>query len=183
MAYIFSGIAEPGLIAHTGGPARILVGELDGRRSGRLDAFVAACVRASIDATQVADIRAALWTKYAFICAQAGLTTATRMPIGVIRDTPPTWGLFRAILEEAIGVARAEGVSLPLDIVERQLAMAGSLDPSLYASLHDDLVAGRRIELDALLGELVRRAGRVNVAAPVSAVLYAVLLPQAAGRG
>jgi ketopantoate reductase len=39
------------------------------------------------------------------------------------------------------------------------------------------------MELDALLGELARRAGRVNVAVPVSAVLYALLLPQAAGRG
>ena len=59
-AYIFAGIAEPGVIRHTGGPARIVFGELYGRRTPRLEAFLAACQRAGIDARLVEDIRAAL---------------------------------------------------------------------------------------------------------------------------
>jgi len=59
-------------------------------------------------------------------------------------------------LEEASLVARAEGVSLPDDLVDQQIALAEGLAPNLYSSLYDDLVAGRRIELDALLGELER---------------------------
>jgi 2-dehydropantoate 2-reductase len=157
VAWIFAGIAAPGVVRHTGGPARIAFGEPDGRRSGRLEAFLAACRRAEIPAEIPADIRVALWTKYAFICAQAGVTAATRQPIGVIRGTPPTWAMFRAA--------------------------AAALDPALRSSLHDDLVAGRRLELEALLGELVRRAARVGLAAPTSAFLYAILLPQANPRG
>ena len=38
---------------------------------------------------------------------------------------------------------------------------------------------GRRMELEALLGEQVRRAERTDVPAPVSATLYAILLAQA----
>lgn len=48
-----------------------------------------------------------------------------------------------------------------------------------YSSLYDDLVGGRRMELDALLGELARRAQRAGVAAPASGAIYAILLPQA----
>ena len=67
--------------------------------------------------------------------------------------------------------------------LETQLAAAAALDPALRSSLHDDLVAGRRLELEALLGELVRRAARVGLDAPTSAFLYAILLPQANPRG
>jgi 2-dehydropantoate 2-reductase len=183
VAWIFAGIAAPGVVRHTGGPARIAFGEPDGRRSGRLEAFLAACRRAEIPAEIPADIRVALWTKYAFICAQAGVTAATRQPIGVIRGTPPTWAMFRAVIEEVVGVGRAEGVPLADGIVETQLAAAAALDPALRSSLHDDLVAGRRLELEALLGELVRRAARVGLDAPTSAFLYAILLPQANPRG
>ena len=182
VAYIFAGIVEPGVIHHTGGPARIIFGELDGRSTPRMAAFLAACRRAQIEAELASDIRVALWTKYAFICAVAGLTAATRQPIGVIRETPETWALFRAVLAEAVAVGRAEGVALPDELVDRQLAIAMNLEPGLYSSLYNDLVAGRRMELEALLGELVHRAEREGVAAPVSAALYAVLLPQAAAR-
>lgn len=179
VAYIFAGIAEPGVVRHTGGPARILFGEMDGRRTPRLEAFLAACERAAIDAALIPDIRVALWSKYAFICAQAGLTAATRRPIGAVRETRPTWDLFREVLAEAASVARAEDVPLPEDIVDRQLAMAEDLDPTLYSSLYNDLIAGRRMELEALLGELVRRAERAAVPVPAVSALYAVLLPQA----
>ncbi len=179
VAYIFAGIAGPGLVRHTGGPARILFGELDGRDSPRLQAFLGACEGAGIDSALVPDIRVALWTKYAFICAMASLTAATRQPVGVIRETSPTWELFRQVLSEVGDVGRAEGVTLPDDLVARHLAMAMSLQPNLYSSLHDDLVSGRRMEVEALLGEIVRRAGRVGVRVPVCSVLYAILLPQA----
>jgi 2-dehydropantoate 2-reductase len=179
-AYIFAGIAEPGVIRHTGGPARLVFGELDGRPSPRLERFQAACERAGIKAEITADVQVALWTKYTFICAVAGLTAATRRPIGVIRETPAAWRLFRDILEEAAAVGRTEGVALPDDLVDRHLASALALAPGLYSSLHDDLVAGRRIELDATLGELVRRAARVEVRAPASSTLYAVIQAQSA---
>jgi 2-dehydropantoate 2-reductase len=182
VAYIFAGIVGPGIVRHTGGPARLIFGELDGRRTPRMVAFFEACGRAEVEAELSDDIRVALWAKYGFICAQAGLTAATRQPIGVIRDTAPAWELFRQILDESAAVGRAEGVALPADLVERQLALASGLGSNLYSSLYDDLVAGRRIELDALLGELVRRAERVGIGAAASRALYAIVLAQAVQR-
>jgi 2-dehydropantoate 2-reductase len=179
VAFIFAGVVEPGVIRHSGGAARITFGELDGRRTPRLEAFLAACESAGISAELSADIRAALWTKFTFICAQASLTAATRQPIGVIREIPQTWALFSEVVEEVVRVARAEDVRLPDDIVERQLEVVRNLDPTAYSSLYDDLIAGRRMELEALLGALVRRADRAGVPVPASSALYAILLPSA----
>jgi 2-dehydropantoate 2-reductase len=177
VAYILAHVREPGVVVHTGGPARIVVGELDGTSSERAEAFRDACVAAGFPAETTTRIRVELWSKYAFICAQAGLTAASRMPIGVIRETPETWELFAAMVGEAWRVARAERVPVPDDFVEGLVSFAGTLEAHGRSSLYDDMAAGRRMELDALLGELVRRADAVGEPAPVSRTLLAILRP------
>ena len=179
VAFLFAHRAGPGHIRHTGGPARIVVGEMDGRPSERAQAFLAECQRAGIAAEVAADVRVALWSKFVFLCAQAGLTAATRQPLGVIRETPETWALFRRVMEEVAAVGGAEGVALPDDLLERHVGFAAALEPHGRSSLYDDMVAGRRMELEALLGEVVRRGARAGVPTPVSEVLYGVLLPTA----
>ena len=181
VAYLFAHRAGPGHIRHTGGPARIVFGELTGETSSRTDAFLAECPRASITAEIAADVRVALWSKFVFICAQAGLTAASRQPIGVIRQTAETWELFRGVLEEVTAVGRAEGVALPDDLVGKHQEFALGLEAHGRSSMYDDLAAGRRLELEALLGEVVRRGARTGVPTPVSDVLYGLLLPSAAG--
>jgi 2-dehydropantoate 2-reductase len=177
VAYIIAHVREPGVVVHSGGPARIVFGELDGASSARVDAFRDACVSAGFGAEATDRIRSELWSKYAFICAHAGLTATTRMPIGVIRETPETWELFAVVVAEAWRVGRAEGVALPDDLVERHLVFAGTLEHDGRSSLYDDLTGGRRMELDALLGELVRRAAAVGEPVPVSRTLLGVLRP------
>jgi 2-dehydropantoate 2-reductase len=176
-AFIFSAIVEPGVIAHTGGPARILFGELDGRRSDRVEKLLAACREAGIDADVPPDIRVVLWTKFAFICATAGMTAAVRLPLGDIRECAESWEMFQRVLTEVVALARAEGVPLGDDVVTQQLRFAAGLPPDSYSSLHHDLVTGRQMELDALHGTVVRRARRAGVPTPASEAVYAILRP------
>src|SRR5262252_9080853 len=49
-AFIFAEIAEPGVIAHTGGPTSITCGELDGRASERAKRLLASCDQAGFEA-------------------------------------------------------------------------------------------------------------------------------------
>ncbi len=177
VAYIFARLAGPGEVVHTGGPRRIIFGELDGRRSGRAEALLRACEAADFPVELSDDIRAALWAKFAFICAQAGLTAVTRLPIGTIREVPESMALFRRVVEEVTAVAAAEGVRLPDDLPDRHIGTANSLEADGRSSLYDDMVAGRRMELDALLGEVVRRAERAGVPVPAAQTLHAVLRP------
>jgi 2-dehydropantoate 2-reductase len=179
VAFIFAGVAAPGVIRDSGGPARIVFGELSGGSSVRLDAFMVACTESGIEAAIAPDIRVALWSKWAFICAQAGLTAATQLPLGEIRTSPAAWGLFEQVVTEAWRIGRAEGVPLPDDMVEQHMRFAAGLEPEARSSLYDDLAAGRRMELDALLGELVRRADLNRVSAPAASALYALLEPWA----
>ncbi len=179
VAYIFSTIAEPGVVEHTGGPARIVFGELDGSRSDRAERFLELCEEGDIDVELSMDVEADVWEKFVFICAQAGMTAAVDLPVGEIRDAPESWSMYRRLLEEVAAVARAEGVALPDDTVERWVSFAEELDPDAYSSLRYDKTHGKRMELEAFHGTVVRRADDRGVSVPASEAVYAVLQPWA----
>lgn len=179
-AFIFSSISEPGVISHTGGPARIVLGEMDGSRSERAVSLWELCQRAGIVAELSEDIRSVLWEKLVFISAQAGMTGAVQLPIGEIRGVPESWVMFRSILQEVAAVAKAEGVNLRNDAVERALAFALELEPGSFSSLHDDKTRGKRMELEALHGTVVRLAHQHGVEVPMCEAVYAILRPWAA---
>jgi len=178
-AFIFAEIAEPGVILHTGGPTSITFGELDGRTSQRAQRLLAQCEQAGFAAELSASIKTVLWAKLTFICAQAGLTAAVRLPIGEIRTADAAWAAFSRLVAEVSAVAEADGNPVPLAAQERALALAQSIEPGSFSSLHDDLVAGRRMELEALHGFIVRRAARHGLAVPTSEAVYAILQPWA----
>lgn len=180
VAYIFSTIKEPGVVEHTGGPARFVFGELDGRRTDRIEALDDALSGCDgIDAVLADDVSVELWRKFALICAQAGMTATTRLPLGEIRETDATWEMYGRLMEEVCAVARAEGVELPEGTVAEWLDFARELDPDTYSSLHYDLTHDKRMELDALHGSVVRHASEVDVDVPMNEAVHAILRPWA----
>ena len=181
VAYVFATIDSPGVIAHRLA-GRLVVGELDGRPSPRLERLCALFAAAAVPAEVTSDIRRALWEKYLMISAQAGITALTRAPIGVIRAVPETWQMYRAIVEELAAVARAAGVPLAAEAVESIMSAAAGLAPEALSSLYHDLVQGRRLELEALHGHAVRLGRRLGVPTPTVLAVYAALRPHRDGR-
>jgi len=177
VSFILAHIAEPGVVEQVGSVRRVVFGELDGSRTERAERLLAEFRGAGIDTDLADDIRAVLWDKFAYLCALAGLTAVTRLPIDTLLAAPESRELFRSMVGEVALVARAEGVALADDIVDQKTAFAESLGPDSFSSLHHDLVTGHRLELDALHGELTRRATRHGISAPVSKTIYALLRP------
>jgi 2-dehydropantoate 2-reductase len=181
VAQVFATIETPGVIRHQAA-GRIIFGELDGSESARAEQLRDAFARAEIPVELSRGIRRALWEKYLLICAVGGTTAVTRETLGVVRDTPATWRLFRAIVEEVTAVARAAGVDLPDDAVEQTMKFAATIPPGNRASLAQDLLQGRRLELEALHGYATRLGERLGVPTPAVFAVYAALAPHAAGR-
>jgi 2-dehydropantoate 2-reductase len=177
VSFILTHIAEPGVVEQTGSVQRIVFGELDGSSSERTEALVAEFEGANIETEVSDDVRAVLWDKYAYLCALAGLTAATRLSIDELLSVAETRELFRRMMGEVVEVARAEGVELPSDLVDQKTAFSEQLAPGSFSSLYHDLTSGRRLELDALHGELIRRARRHGIGVPVSETIYSLLRP------
>lgn len=179
-AYVFATIERPGVVAHTL-LGRIVLGEISGAVTPRVERLRAALERAAIPVQVTADVLRALWEKYLMITAQAGMTALTRRPIGVIRGLPATWAMYRRIVEELAAVGGAAGVKLAPDAVERTLTAAGGLAADAYSSMHYDLTHGKPLELETLHGYAVRLGERLGVPTPTIFAVYAALLPWAPG--
>jgi 2-dehydropantoate 2-reductase len=183
--YVATALAAPGVIEQTGTHRRIIFGEVFGtlpRMTGRVRAIEAALAAADIQAEAVEDGRIPIWEKFIFLVALAGFTGAARLPIGAIWQDPWCRAQFLEGAREVEKVARAGGVPVAADVVDRIPSYVDAIPGTMRSSLLIDLSQGKRIEVEALHGALVRRAAAAGVPVPIMATLYALLKPWASPR-
>jgi 2-dehydropantoate 2-reductase len=183
--YIATALEAPGLIVQTGTHRRIVFGEAFGdlpRLSGRVAAIHEALAGAGIQSFPVEDGRVPIWEKFVFLASLAAFTGAARLPIGPVWGDPFTRAQFLAGCREIEAVARAEGVPVAADVVDRIVPYVEAIPGSMRSSLLIDLQAGKRIEVEALQGTVVRRGAAAGVPTPIMSTLYSVLKLHAAGR-
>jgi 2-dehydropantoate 2-reductase len=183
--YIATALSAPGIIEQTGTHRRIVFGEVFGnlpRVTERVTAIQQALVAADIQAEAAGDGRIPIWEKFIFLVALAGFTGATRLPIGPVWEDAFIREQFLNGCREVEAVARAEGVKVAADRIQQIENYVGSIPGTMRSSLLIDLAQGKKIEVEALHGSVVRRAARRGVPVPIMSTLYAVLKPFAAGE-
>jgi len=182
VCHIATAVDGPGVIRHTGTMAKVTLGELAGGASARLSRLVEAFRTAGLDIVEAPDIRRAIWEKFVFLSAFSGVTALSRSAIGPIR-ADATGRLFIArALAESTAVARAKGVALAEDHVEKALGFVDRLPATMKASMLHDLERGAKLELPWLSGAVVRLGREAGVPVPTHETIVAALTPHQSGR-
>jgi len=182
--YVATALAGPGLVVQTGTHRRIVLGEVFGdlpRLSERVQLIAEALTRADIQAEPVPDARVPLWEKFVYLAPFAGFTGAARLPAGGVWSDLHAREMFLGAVREVTLVALGEGVPVAPDLHDRVVAYMDVLAPSTRSSLLIDLSQGKRTEVEALQGSVVRRGRALGVPTPIMSTLYAVLKPYANG--
>jgi 2-dehydropantoate 2-reductase len=175
VAQISAVIEAPGVVAHRSPFARIIAGELSGENTQRLQDLVGVLSAAGIEARGSGEIIVELWNKFVFIVGLSGATGLFRSSIGPIRDDPETRRFLEDLVAEATAVGRALGVSLPADQAERTMSFVAGLPEAMRASMLEDLLAGRRLELPWLSGYVVRKGREHGVPTPANEMVELAL--------
>lgn len=170
---VFTHAAGPGRIVHAGGPGTVTFAAWDNVETPAIEACRAAFEGVGIPAPEPPDIWVDLWSKAMFMVPYGALGALSGQPIGVLRDDLREE--FGRCVAEVDAVARAKGVALPPDAVERTLAFVDELPGDATASLQRDLQEGRPSELDAQVGAIVRLGRELDVPTPRHGLVYAVL--------
>ncbi len=170
IAYISCSIPEPGVIHHTEG-LRFPLGEPDGKRSHRIKALSEALREGGIKAPIRTAIRHELWVKLLGNAIFNPLSALTRKTMIEMLDFPETVELIRAAMHEVRETASAVGVQLAFSVDQRieGARSAGSHKTSML----QDLEAGRKPELEPIVGAVLELARKRNVPAPHLESVYA----------
>jgi 2-dehydropantoate 2-reductase len=176
-SWISSAVASPGVIKQISQFRRIVLGELDGSRSPRLKAIFEALKSTGATVEISDDIRKVLWTKFVFISASSSMGSLTRLPIGGYRDVPEARALMIGLMREVEALARAQGIDLDADVIEKTLDFVDASAPHIKPSMQLDVEMGRRTELESMIGVIGRKGREFGVPTPTADFVYAALLP------
>jgi 2-dehydropantoate 2-reductase len=175
--WLSAAIEAPGVIGQYSQFRRIALGEFTGQTTPRLQSVFNA-----LDATgatvEVSDnILKVLWTKFVFIASVSALGSLTRVPYGDYIHVPESRAVLVEALKEVEAVARAKGITLDTDVVDKTLAFIDGSAPNIKPSMQRDVEAGRVSELESLIGVVVRSSAEVGVPTPILRFAYAMLKP------
>lgn len=173
--YIETGIAGPGHIHQSGSTAMIEFGETDGSSTDRIEAIRKVLEREGIQVKVSSNIVDTLWNKMVSVGSIGSVMAASRASFVEILASPNGEHTVRTTMEEIVAVGQSQGVTFPPRCVEEKLAAAIAEAEETQASLQYDLDNGKPLELDDILGAVVKIGREAGIPVPASAALVTVL--------
>jgi 2-dehydropantoate 2-reductase len=183
VVYAAAEVVEPGKVRAIEGK-RFVLGEPDGRQSGRIEALAEVLERAGFEAPISKDIRGEIWLKlWGNLCFNPVSALSHATLEGICRD-PDGRALVEAMMKEARAVAKKLGVVLRMPIDKR---IAGAEAVGAHkTSMLQDVEHGRPLELAALVGSVVELGRITGVPTPSIEAIHhiaALLSRTLAARG
>ncbi len=163
-------VVEEGVVRHVEGN-RLPIGELDGSVTERVRGVAALLEAAAFRSRVLEDVRSEVWLKAVGTLTFNPLSALTGATLAGICAHPETRGVAAEMMREGQEVARALGVALRRTIEERinGAAAVGAHKTSML----QDVEAGRRLELDALVGSVRELGGLTGIRTPTIDAIYA----------
>lgn len=110
---------------------------------------------------------AAMWQKWVMLASAGALNVLLRGTVGEIVAVPDGVGVAREMVAETVAIAAAAGQPLSAGAWRRIADMVTEPGSTFTTSMYRDLLAGRPVESDAIIGDLVVRAEELGVATPL----------------
>lgn len=173
VAYIYSKIAEPGVIEHYKRGA-VAIGELTGQESPRVLAIAELFKQAGVPCQVSRDIRRTKWEKMCWNCAFNPVTVLINDRVAKALDHPEMLNVVRQIVGEIMAVSAALKVPLPPDMPEKVVRWSQEIR-DIHTSMYDDWKAGRPTEVDSLNGYIVAKGRELGIPTPVNEALTAMI--------
>jgi len=174
VVYVATEMAGPGHLKHHG-RGDLVIGAMDSKVTPVMLAHLKALFEPAGVPVVVSDnVAAELWMKLVVNCAYNAISAIAQLPYGEMVKGAGIPETMRDVIAETLAVAKAKGVVMPADTLERVMKIAGAM-PAQYSSTAQDLARGKRTEIDHLNGYVMRAGESLGVATPVSRALFALV--------
>jgi 2-dehydropantoate 2-reductase len=174
VVYVAASVPQPGTVKHVGRGDLVV-----GPRNARIESLAALLESAGVPCRISENIEGELWTKLVWNCALNAVSALGRAKYGQIQGSPDAWKVVETVVYEVLAVAHAAKIEPPgLEDPEAALAgafkIAGQMSEAV-SSTGQDLMRGKRTEIESLNGYISRQGAALGVLTPVNQALYALV--------
>ena len=173
VVYVGATVERPGQVRHVAA-GTIALGVPAGVERSRVEAVRDLLARTGLPIRIADDIQHDRWRKLLWNAGFNTVSAVTGRDPDVLLRVPESRTLLLDIMREVVAVARAQGIALSDADADEQIAWterAGSIRTSTMV----DRERGREMEVDALIGVVVRRGAALGVPTPRSAAMLGLL--------
>jgi 2-dehydropantoate 2-reductase len=180
VVHMSSATPAPGEVRPVNGNG-LIIGRATGGRDERLDALASLFTRAGLAVTVSERIQREVWFKLWGNLTMNPISALTGAPCDRILDDPLVRNFCSAVMVEAQAIGAAFGI--PIDQApEARHAVTRKLG-SFKTSMLQDLLAGRPLEIDALVGAVREIGVHLGLATPHTDALLGLVRLMASERG
>lgn len=160
---------EPGVVACTG-VGTVVLGPREGGQSDTADRMGEVFDAAGIETVTATDMPRRLWEKLAVNAGINAVTALARVENGTLLDGPAE-SVAHAAARETAQVAREKGVELADETAVAAVERVAAATAANRSSMLQDVTAGRRTEVDAIVGVVADAAPSTPVNETTAALL------------
>jgi 2-dehydropantoate 2-reductase len=174
VVYVAASVPQPGTVKHVGRGDLVV-----GPRNERTERVAAVFERAGVGCKISDNLEGELWTKLIWNCAFNAISGLGRAKYGNIASSDDAWKVVQDVVQEVVDVANAAKVRL-VGIDDVKIAVAGAKKiaqqmPEAISSTGQDMMRGKRTEIDSLNGYIACRGAELGVPTPVTRALWALV--------
>jgi len=153
-------------------------GDAQGNNGEREESIAGFFTRCGVPFALEPNMKQKLWYKYMINVGANQTTAVLRLPYAAIQNRGEKGEimeariLFEKAMREVITVANAEGIDLNESDIESVYRVMNALNPSGYTSMCQDVLAGRKTEVEMFSLALMELAKKHGINAPVNETLY-----------
>jgi 2-dehydropantoate 2-reductase len=172
--YVAASVPQPGTVKHVG-RGDLVVGPKNPQTERVADLFTHAGVPCKISEHLASE----LWTKLVWNCALNAVSALGKATYGHIIASEDAKKVVQGVVYEVLAVAKAAGIALPV-FAEPQAAIAGAYQiaaqmAATRSSTAQDMMRGKKTEIDSLNGFIVRKGSQFGVPTPINHTLFTLV--------
>jgi 2-dehydropantoate 2-reductase len=172
--YVAASVPAPGTVKHVGRGDVVL-----GPENEKTRLVAGMFTRAKVPCRLSENLTGELWTKLVWNCALNALSALGKVTYGEIIASADAKQLLEGTVYEVLAVARAAGIQPP-GLEDPKVALAGAYKiaeqmSATRSSTAQDMMRGKRTEIDSLNGFIARKGRQLGVPTPLNHALYTLV--------
>jgi 2-dehydropantoate 2-reductase len=182
VCYVSTEVDSQGRIVQLADFQSLTYGELDGKKTSRIEAVHQVFSGAGFDTAISGDILREMWQKWVWLASVGTITCLLRGNIGEIAAVPGGAELSLSVLRECAAIAGACGYPMSEAFLAEKTPQLTSPSSELTSSMYRDLNEQAPVEVESILGDLIERGRKGGVFTPIVQAAFVSLTIYQQGR-